>query len=270
MSEVKIMTDVYISGQKEKIVEVLNNALSSVGMKPIAGKKEISALNRKWHKGQALFFTLLDFMDQATREESPFKEMVPPDWDEDNEDHLYDYELVLSEIVDSGSDYQFSLHESVVEYQESYSFADYCKWCERMTRDYGFRIVLHEVELDSDFSRSGAWSFATSHDSRIFERVDGQVKETGIWPESDLGKYLDAMDKLAKEVGMDECEKMEFIIDDYRTMARKFEREANLWEKKLSDLEEELYGRKESKEQPGEEPKDESKDEPNEDDGLPF
>jgi hypothetical protein len=234
MGEVKIMTDIYISGQKKKIVKILNNAMSSASLARIAGQKDINALNKKWHTGQPLSFTLVDFLDPATKDESEFKNLVPPDWNEDNEDYLYDYELRLGEIADLGREYEISLSASVQDYQESYSDWNFYAWCKRMTLDYGFRIVLHEVTLESDVSLKGEWSFDTSHKSCIFELVDSQVKVTRIKPE-DLDKYLDNMDKLAKEVKMTEKEKMEFIISDLRTAAVRLELEADRLEKELSD-----------------------------------
>lgn len=153
MADIIIKTRVTLSGDKEAITRVLNRALN--GLRPEVAAVEcadgVEAINQKIQTANGVMtgfgaeFTLMDFLDDRNRMDSPCREYVLSYIDEEEPDGSDDYGVRLIEVRDDKTSFSLIIESEVLESQGSYTGGDWHDWCRRMVRLYGVTVGLEQT-----------------------------------------------------------------------------------------------------------------------------
>lgn len=216
----RISTTAYVKGSPETIIQMLDRAfrgLKSEGVTVCDGDP-VEAINRMIQKANAILegyhaeFTLLSFLDDRNRMDSPYKEYVLSYIDEPEPDGSEDYGVDLIDVQEKDSGYSLRIGFDKDADQGGYLREDWQDWCERMVRLYGCRITTTEERVPDD-GKPVQYS--------CFYELDplGVVNHTVIDLHNDLGRYWYLMDRLAAETGMSRTRQMELVLSDFESMA---------------------------------------------------
>ena len=216
----RISTTAYVKGSPETIIQVLNRAfrgLKSEGVTVGCGDT-VETINRMIQKANTILegyhaeFTLLSFLDDRNRMDSPYKEYVLSYIDEPEPDGSEDYGVDLIDVQEKDSGYSLRVVSSRDEEQHGYLREDWQDWCERMVRQYGCRITTIEERVPDD----GKPVLYT-----CFYEMDplGVVNQTVIDLRNDLGRYWYLMDRLAAVTEMTRDRQMRLAISDFESLA---------------------------------------------------
>ena len=216
----RISTTAYVKGSPENIIQMLDRAfrgLKSEGV-TVGDGDSVESINRMIQKANTILegyhaeFTLLSFLDDRNRMDSPYKEYVLSYIDEPEPDGSEDYGVDLIDVQEKDSGYSLRVVSSRDEEQHGYLREDWQDWCERMVRLYGCRITTIEERVPDD----GKPVLFT-----CFYELDplGVVNQTVIDLHNDLGRYWYLMDRLVAETGMSRTRQMELVLSDFESMA---------------------------------------------------
>ncbi len=230
----RISTTAYVKGSPETIIQMLDRAfrgLKSEGV-TVGDGDPVEAINRMIQKANTILegyhaeFTLLSFLNDRNRMDSPYKEYVLSYIDEPEPDGSDNYGVDLVDVQEKGSGYSLRIVSSRDEVQHGYLREDWQDWCERMVRLYGCGITTIEERVPDD----GKPVLFT-----CFYELDplGVVNQTVIDLHNDLGRYWYLMDRLAAETGMTRCEQMRFAISDFESLAETLHEEIERMKKAL-------------------------------------
>ena len=131
---------------------MLNRAFRSLGSEEIIINSDdtIAAINRKIRQANTILegyhaeFTLLSFLDDGNRMESPYEDYVLSYIDEPEPVGSENYGVDLVDVKKHKTGYSLRIHSCRKDNQEGYLREDWQDWCERMVRLYGCRIVTTE------------------------------------------------------------------------------------------------------------------------------
>lgn len=132
-----IETAAILTGTKEAITRILNRAfrmLSSGGYK-IADNDSVENINakitaaNKYLEGFPTGFTLMDYLDDLSRMNSPFKDFVLSYIDEEEPDGSENYDANPVEVSVEGEEYTLKIVSRVKEGQRTYYPEDWHYWC---------------------------------------------------------------------------------------------------------------------------------------------
>lgn len=216
----RISTTAYVKGSPETIIQVLDRAfrgLKSEGVTVGCGDT-VETINRMIQKANTILegyhaeFTLLSFLDDKNRMDSPYKEYVLSYIDEPEPDGSENYGVDLVDVQEKDSGYFLRIGFDKDADQGGYLREDWQDWCERMVRLYGCRITTIEERVPDD---GKPVPFA------CFYELDplGVVNQTVIDLHNDLGRYWYLMDRLAADTGMSRTQQMELVLSDFESMA---------------------------------------------------
>ena len=149
MEERRIDTTVCLCGVREAIATILNRAFKfyTRGKVVIEYDDDVCAMNRKIQEANAHMsgfdaeFTLMDFLDDRGRMDSPFKDWVLSYLDE-VPDGSEDYDVQIVGVTDCDGNFTLRIESHVKEHQRSYTDTDWHYWCTRMSDVHGVRITL--------------------------------------------------------------------------------------------------------------------------------
>jgi hypothetical protein len=214
----RIYQQAYIKCSKDTVVTILNRAFRALGSRNrlfIEADDCIEAINHTIGMARGMCFTLLDFLDDKNRMDSPYKDVVQTFIDNLDIDNPYpdetNYHVSIADLKELDSEYTLKVFLSTDDdYVNSYRDEDWQDWCERMVRLYGCRIVYHEEGNPAE----GFW-----HSSCFYDPDGGEVKKTGVELAIDTTQYWELMDRLKEDIGMDLEAKLEFAKDDYENLA---------------------------------------------------
>ena len=233
----RISTTAYVKGSCKTVIQVINRAfrgLKSEGVTVDDGES-VDTINRKIKQAKEILegyhaeFTLLSFLDDRNRMDSPYKEYVLSYIDEPEPDGSENYGVDLIDVQEKDSGHSLRIASCREEKQHGYLREDWQDWCERMVRLYGCRITTTE-ERYTDTPDDG-----TPVQYSCFYELDplGVVNQTVIDLHNDLGRYWYLMDRLAAETGMTRCEQMRFAISDFESLAETLHEEIERMKKAL-------------------------------------
>ena len=216
----RISTTAYVKGSPETIIQMLDRAfrgLKSEGV-TVGDGDPVEAINRMIQKANTILegyhaeFTLLSFLDDRNRMDSPYKDYVLSYIDEPEPDGSANYGVDLIDVQEKDSGYSLRVASCREEKQHGYLREDWQDWCERMVRLYGCRITTTEERVPDD-GKPVQYS--------CFYELDplGVVNQTVIDLHNDLGRYWYLMDRLAAETGMSRTRQMELVLSDFESMA---------------------------------------------------
>lgn len=221
----------YVRCTKDIAATILNRVFHVLGSKHtivIETDDSIEAINKKIQKAEKSLekenkcFTLLAFLDETDRMNSPYKDnvqsfLVNPVPDENFRVNLYVKESDAGHTIVVGM-------SSDDDFEHCYNREDWQDWCERMVRLYGCVIVFME-----DSYEGGPW-----HLSSFFDPDGGDVRKTNVdTPAIDTNLYWELMDRLKEETGMSRSEQLQFAISDYETLAIVVKRQIDYLKKEL-------------------------------------
>ena len=137
MSEVITQTTVLLAGTREAIVRILNRAfrMCSSGAYMIADDDSIETINGKigaaneYVSGFQTGFTLMNYLDDRSRMDSPFKDYVLSYIDEEEPDGSENYDANPVEVSAEGDEYTLKIVTRVREGQRTYYPEDWHYWC---------------------------------------------------------------------------------------------------------------------------------------------
>ena len=137
MSEVITRTTVLLAGTREAIIRILNRAfrVCSSGGYMIADDDSMETINGKISAANAHMsryrtgFTLMDYLDDRSRMDSPFKEFVLSYIDEEEPDGSENYDANPVEVSAEGDEYTLRIISRVREGQRTYYPEDWHYWC---------------------------------------------------------------------------------------------------------------------------------------------
>ena len=219
----RISTTAYVKGSPENIIQMLDRAfrgLKSEGV-TVGDGDSVESINRMILKANTILegyhaeFTLLSFLDDRNRMDSPYKDYVLSYIDEPEPDGSENYGVDLVDVQEKDSGYSLRIGFDKDADQGGYLREDWQDWCERMVRLYGCRITtIEERHVDTpDDGKPVQYS--------CFYELDplGVVNQTVIDLHNDLGRYWYLMDRLAAETGMSRTRQMELVLSDFESMA---------------------------------------------------
>lgn len=194
----------------------------------------VESINRMIQKANTILegyhaeFTLLSFLDDRNRMDSPYKEYVLSYIDEPEPDGSEDYGVDLIDVQEKDSGYSLRVVSSRDEEQHGYLREDWQDWCERMVRLYGCRITTTEERVP-DEGKSVLFT--------CFYEMDplGVVTQTVIDLRNDLSRYWYLMDRLATDTGMSRTRQMELVLSDFESMAETLQGEIARLKKALEN-----------------------------------
>ena len=137
MGEVTTETTALLAGTREAIIRILNRAFrvcSSVDVK-IADNDSLQTINGKIRAanedmaGYMTGFTLMDYLDDQGRMNSPFKDFVLSYIDEEEPDDSENYDANPVEVTADGDEYTLKIVSCVREGQRTYYPEDWHFWC---------------------------------------------------------------------------------------------------------------------------------------------
>ena len=137
MSEVIIKTTVLLAGTREAIVRILNRAfrMCSSGAFRTADDDGLETINAKISaanehmSGYRTGFTLMDYLDDRSRMDSPFKDYVLSYIDEEEPDGSENYYANPVGVSADGDGYTLKIVSRVREGQRTYYPEDWHYWC---------------------------------------------------------------------------------------------------------------------------------------------
>ena len=143
MSEAITTTTVLLAGSREAIIGILNRAfrVCSGGYK-IADDDSIETTNgkigaaNKYVAGYQTGFTLMDYLDDRARMDSPFKERVLWYIDVEEPDGSENYDANPAGVTAEGEEYTLTIVSRVREGQHTYYPEDWRYWCGMMSVYY--------------------------------------------------------------------------------------------------------------------------------------
>ena len=129
-------TTVLFSGTRESIINVLNRAFRMVasGKYRIAEDDSPEAVNAKIQAANAHMagyktaFTLMDYLDDSSRMDSPFKDYVLSYIDEEEPDGSENYDVNPVEVTEAGEEWTLKICSCVREGQRTYLPEDWNYW----------------------------------------------------------------------------------------------------------------------------------------------
>lgn len=129
-------TTVSVIGPREAVIRVLNRALRMVayGKYMIADDDSLDAINGKicaaneHMAGFKTGFTLMDYLDDASRMNSPFKDFVLSYIDEEEPDGSENYDANPVDVSMEGEEYILRIRSIVLEGQRTYLPEDWNYW----------------------------------------------------------------------------------------------------------------------------------------------
>lgn len=192
----------------------------------------VEAINRTIQQANTILegyhaeFTLLSFLDDRNRMDSPYKEYVLSYIDEPEPDGSENYGVDLIDVQEKESGYSLRIASCRDEKQHGYLREDWKDWCERMVRLYGCRITTTEEGMPDD----GKPVLFT-----CFYELDplGVVNQTVIDLRNDLSRYWYLMDRLAADTGMTRDRQMRLAISDFESLAETLHGEIDRMKKAL-------------------------------------
>lgn len=234
--------DIYIKCSKDALVTILNRAFLDMGsenrlaVEVVEADDSIEVINQKIEKAKDdLAFTLLDFLDDRNRMDSPYKDRVQSFIENPDPNGEVDYCVSLFDVKELDAEYTFHIGSSDDDdYQESYDYYDWQDWCERMVRLYGCRVVFYEETVDG-------W-----HQERFFDPEGSEVKQTkGGELEIDSFQYWERLNMLKEETGMSLSKQLELAIHDYESLGNHLQWEIRKLKTKLVNAEKAEAGKNE-------------------------
>ena len=131
------ITTVLLAGTKEAIVRILNRAFRMVasGRFRIADDDGLETINDKIGAANAHMagfqtgFTLMDFLDDESRMDSPFKDYILSYIDEEEPDGSENYDANPVDVSAEGDEYTLKIVSCVREGQRTYYPEDWHYWC---------------------------------------------------------------------------------------------------------------------------------------------
>ena len=137
MSEVITRTTVLLAGTRESIIRILSRAfrVCSSGGYMIAVDDSMETINGKISAANAHMsryrtgFTLMDYLDDRSRMDSPFKDYVLSYIDEEDPDGSENYDANPVEVSAGGDGYTLRIVSRVREGQRTYYPEDWHYWC---------------------------------------------------------------------------------------------------------------------------------------------
>ena len=132
-----IDTTALLLGTREAIANVLNRAFRMVASgkfriaeddTPEAVNAKIAAAN-EYEAGYKTAFTLMDYLDDSSRMDSPFKDYVLSYIDEEEPDGSENYDANPVEVSADGEDWTLKIRSRVREGQRTYTPEDWNYWC---------------------------------------------------------------------------------------------------------------------------------------------
>ena len=148
-----IETTVLLLGTREAITSVLNRAFRTIGSgqyriadddSPEAVNAKIEAANEDM-AGYKTAFTLMDYLDDSSRMDSPFKDYVLSYIDEEDPDGSENYDANPVEVTVTGEEWTLKICSRVLEGQRTYMPEDWNYWCGMVSVSDG---VLVSVKRD--------------------------------------------------------------------------------------------------------------------------
>ena len=148
MSEAITKTTVLLAGTREAIIRILNRAFrvcSSGGYK-IADDDSIETINGKINAANEHMsryrtgFTLMNYLDDQSRMDSPFKDFVLSYIDEEEPDGSENYDANPVEVSADGDGYTLKIVTRVREGQRTYYPEDWHYWCAMLSISDGCLI----------------------------------------------------------------------------------------------------------------------------------
>lgn len=138
MTDIITDTTAYVTGSKESLIKLLNRVLRVTGSEKatVSVDDSLESINVKIEQAKESMakynaeFTLIDFLDDRNRMNSPYKDYVLSYIDEEEPDGCEDYGVVLTNAQTKGDDYTIQIASHVHEAQGSYSSRDWDDWCE--------------------------------------------------------------------------------------------------------------------------------------------
>lgn len=224
--------DIYIKCSKDALVTILNRAFLDMGsenrlaVEVVEADDSIEVINQKIEKAKDyLAFTLLDFLDDRNRMDSPYKDRVQSFIENPDPNDEVVYCVSLHGVKESDAEYTLHIGSSDDDdYQASYDYDDWQDWCERMVRLYGCRVVFYEETVDG-------W-----HTERFFDPDGSEVKQTkGGELEIDSFQYWERLNRLKEETGMSLSSQLELAIHDYESLGDHLKWEIRQLEIKLEN-----------------------------------
>ena len=148
MSDTIIETIVLLAGTRESIIRIINRAFRMVasGKFKIADGDSIETINGKIsaaneHMSEFLTgFTLMDYLDDESRMDSPFQDYVLSYIDEENPDGSENYDANPVDVSAEGEEYTLRICSRVREGQRTYLPEDWHYWCGMMSVSDGCLI----------------------------------------------------------------------------------------------------------------------------------
>ena len=137
MSDAVIETTVLLAGTRDAIIRILNRAFrvcSSVDVK-ITDGDSLETINGKIKAANEYLsqfptgFTLMDYMDDQSRMDSPFKDFILSYIDEEEPDGSENYDANPVEVTADSNGYTLKIASSVREGQRTYDPEDWHYWC---------------------------------------------------------------------------------------------------------------------------------------------
>ena len=218
--------DVYIKCTKDTIVTILNRAFHDLGQKNglvVEADDGIEVINQKLDKARDYWaVTLLDFLDDRNRMDSPDKDKVQSFID--NPDACGEgYDVHLYDVKESGA--EFTLHVGYSDDDDCQQTYDWQDWCKRMVRIYGCRILFYEETVDG------------GHEEYFYDLDGSEVRETRGELEIDSSQYWELLDRLKEETGMSLSDQLQLAISDYKSLSKRLDWEIRQLEIKLENAE---------------------------------
>lgn len=132
-----IETTVLLAGTREAITRILNRAfrLAASGKYMIADDDSLETINGKiraaneYMAGFPTAFTLMDYLDEGSRMDSPFKNDVLSYIDEEEPDGSENFDANPVEVTETGEDRNLKISSQVREGQRTYTPEDWRYWC---------------------------------------------------------------------------------------------------------------------------------------------
>ena len=137
MNDTMIETTVLVGGNREAIIRILNRAFRMVasGRFKIADDDSVETINAKigaaneYMSGFPTGFTLMDYLDDESRMDSPFKDYILSYIDEEEPGGSENYDANPVEVSAEGDEYTLKIVSSVREGQRTYEPMDWNYWC---------------------------------------------------------------------------------------------------------------------------------------------
>lgn len=133
----EVITTALVAGTREAVIRILNRAFRMVasGRFKIADDDSLETINGKISAanghmaGFQTGFTLMDYLDDESRMDSPFKDYILSYIDEEEPDGSENYDANPEEVTADGDEYTLKIVSRVREGQRTYYPEDWHYWC---------------------------------------------------------------------------------------------------------------------------------------------